>query len=78
MFRDIDKNNDGTICREEFRQAYVFFGEKTYLLDDEIDQIFDMIDTNNNGLIDYSEFITSAANLNKLLSEQQLKAAFKA
>jgi Ca2+-binding EF-hand superfamily protein len=47
-------------------------------MDDEIDKIFDLVDTNNNGVIDYSEFITSAANLNQLMSEKQLKAAFKA
>ena len=55
-----------------------FFGEKTFLLDEEIDKIFMMVDTNNNGAIDYSEFIASAANLNHLMSEQQLNAAFKA
>ena len=47
------------------------------LLDEEIDKIFELVDTNNNGMIDYSEFITSAANLNQLLSEKQLKAAFQ-
>lgn len=47
-------------------------------MDNEIDKIFMMVDTNNNGSIDYSEFIASAANLSNLISEQQLNAAFKA
>lgn len=37
-----------------------------------------MADTNNNGYIEYSEFITSACNINQLMSEKQLKAAFNA
>ena len=47
-------------------------------MDEEIDRMFELVDTNNNGVIDYSEFITSASNMNQLLSEKQLKAAFKA
>lgn len=78
IFRSIDKDNNGTISKEEFRQAYEIFGERTYLLDEEVDKLFELVDTNNNGVIDYSEFITSASNMNQLLSDQQLKAAFKA
>ena len=58
------------LSKEEFRKANRFFGEKTFLMDDEIDKIFMMVDTNNNGSIDYSEFIASAANLSNLISEQ--------
>ena len=48
------------------------------MLEEEVDRLFDMVDTNGNGVIDYSEFISSAANVNQLLSDKQLKAAFKA
>ena len=48
------------------------------MMDEEVDRIFDLVDTNGNGVIDYSEFISSAANVNQLISEKQLKAAFKA
>lgn len=40
--------------------------------------MFDLVDLNGNGLIDYSEFISSAANVNQLISDKQMKAAFKA
>ena len=45
---------------------------------EEVDKIFSIVDTNNNGVIDYTEFITSASNLSQLMSDNQLKAAFKA
>lgn len=77
LFQEIDINRDGTLSKEEFKKAYRFFGEKTFLLDEEIDKIFEMVDSNHNGKIEYSEFITSASNLNQLMSEKQLKAAFK-
>ncbi len=63
----MDKN--GVLTKEEFRKANRFFGEKTFLLDEEIDKIFSLVDTNNNGAIDYSEFIASASNLQKLLGD---------
>jgi len=79
VFQEIDKNRDGTISKNEFRNGtYQFFGEKTYMMDEEVDRIFDLVDLNGNGVIDYSEFISSAANVNQLLSDKQLKAAFKA
>lgn len=48
------------------------------MLEEEIDKIFRIVDHNNNGVIDYTEFITSAANISELISDKQLKAAFKA
>lgn len=78
IFQSIDKDKDGTISKDEFKIAYQFLDEKAFLLDEEIDQIFALVDTNNNGVIDYSEFIASATSVNQLLSEKQLKAAFRA
>jgi calcium-dependent protein kinase len=71
VFQEIDKNRDGTISKNEFRNGtYQFFGEKTYMMDEEVDRIFDLVDLNGNGVIDYSEFISSAANVNQLLSDK--------
>ena len=35
------------------------------------------VDSNGDGLIDYDEFMTAAANRAKLLNKENLKAAFK-
>jgi calcium-dependent protein kinase len=79
VFQEIDRNRDGTISKNEFRNGtYQFFGERAFMLEEEVDRIFDLVDMNGNGVIDYSEFISSAANVNQLMSEKQMKAAFKA
>ena len=44
----------------------------------EIEKVFDQIDLNRNGSIDYSEFITAATNIRKNLGENHLLAAFNA
>jgi calcium-dependent protein kinase len=66
------------LSRQELRGAYKFFGEKAFMLDEEVEKIFNLVDINNNGVIDYSEFITAASNIQQLVSDKQLKATFKA
>ena len=39
--------------------------------------LIEQLDTNNDGKIDYSEFITAAVNRAKILSSQNLEIAFK-
>ena len=36
-----------------------------------------MVDTDNNGSIDYSEFVTACVNREKMLSKNRLKTTFK-
>ncbi|CAD8149985.1 unnamed protein product [Paramecium octaurelia] len=74
-FKKIDKDGNGQISKEELLQVYL----KQY---DEIkakqmvDDIFDKVDMNKSGFVDFTEFITSAANEEKLLSKQRLQQAF--
>jgi Ca2+-binding EF-hand superfamily protein len=57
----LDKNKDGKLSKEEMKGAYTFFEDKSYMLEDEVEKIFKIADTNENGYIDYSEFIASAS-----------------
>lgn len=43
----------------------------------EVDNIMKVVDTNNSGEIDYSEFVTASINRKKLLSKEKLEIVFK-
>lgn len=43
----------------------------------EVDNIMRVVDTNNSGEIDYSEFVTASINRQKLLSKEKLDIVFK-
>lgn len=53
-FKMFDKNGDGTITKEELREAMIKFGEK--MSDDEISEMLEAADVNGDGVIDYNEF----------------------
>ena len=48
------------------------------MLEEEVDHIFALADTNHNGVIEYSEFIAANSNMSLFKTDQMLKAAFKA
>ena len=50
-FKLFDKNNDGTITREELAQCMAQLGEK--LREEDINEMMDDADKNGDGLIDY-------------------------
>jgi len=54
-FRVFDHNNDGSISKEELKEALVNFG--TRCTDDEFALMFAEADKNNDGLIDFDEFV---------------------
>jgi len=53
-FKVFDHNNDGSISREELREAMVNFG--TRCTDEEFDVMFAEADKNDDGKIDFDEF----------------------
>lgn len=54
MFKIVDKNGDGRISFQEFLDTVVLFST-TGRSDDKLRIVFDMCDTNENGLIDKLE-----------------------
>jgi len=54
-FRVFDHNNDGTISKDELREAMVNFG--TRVTEDEFQTMFSEADKNKDGLIDFDEFV---------------------
>lgn len=54
-FRAFDHNGDGSISRDELRDAMQRFGHS--FSDDECDEMFTQADLNNDGKIDWDEFV---------------------
>jgi calcium-dependent protein kinase len=71
---DIDKN--GVLSKQEIVVGYKnIFGKAQN--DREIEEMIDKLDSNNSGVIDYSEFITATINKQTLLSKAKLEGTFK-
>ena len=67
-------NNDGMLSRYELVKGYTkIFGNNTV---EDAEKIFDRIDNNKSGQIDYSEGVVATIDKKKLLTSDKLKAAF--
>lgn len=75
IFKKLDKNQNGILTKEELIQGYAeLYGQD--ISNEEVGQIFDKMDLNKDGKIEYSEFIVAALDEKNLMSEKRLKAAF--
>lgn len=77
LFNLIDENGDGKIIKQE-----LINGLKKYLpvsdesSENDVDGIFNHIDADNNGYIEYEEFVRAAIDKDKFLTEDIMKFAF--
>jgi len=76
LFLKMDTSKDGKISKTEFIEGMSKCDKNIYT-QRELEDIFAEIDTDKSGLIDYTEFLKAALNKTKLLSENNLHAAFK-
>lgn len=72
----MDVNGDGKLSKEEIKGGFgEYFGRS--LNDQEVDEMFDKVDADKSGAIDYSEFVVATMNEKNLLSNNKLQSAFK-
>lgn len=60
-FKALDENGDGMISRKELLTGYRKVID-VQISDDELNEMFTRIDKDNNGKIDYSEFVSASIN----------------
>ena len=76
VFKDFDKNGDGKLSMQEVKEGYLEHYGKI-MSDEEVEQMFNAVDSDKSGFIDYSEFVVAAMNENQLTTNDKLQAAFK-
>lgn len=74
IFKKIDENGDGFLSTKEIEKAIT---EYPGVFSGNIGEVLAKVDVDNNGMINYSEFLTAAMNWEKELSMERLHQAFK-
>ncbi|CAG9331056.1 unnamed protein product [Blepharisma stoltei] len=74
IFQALDENGDGKLSEEELTKG---FENNHQLMKIDVHELMKNCDSDNNGYIDYSEFLAAAMNWRKTLSKEKLYQVFK-
>ena len=73
-FKILDTNNDGKLSKEELTAGYQrIYGDAA---EDEVDKLFDIIDIDGSGFVEYSEWVIATIDKKVLFTKEKLKIAF--
>ena len=74
LFRYMDKDGKNAITKEAMKKCLKEINIS--ITDEELDRVFETVDNNGSGYIEYQEFIRNACDIKNLLSESNLKNVF--
>ena len=75
IFKLANKNEDGKLLRNELKETLLNFVSEEFLSN--YDEIFSLLDGDNNGYIDYEEFLRATLDRSFFVNENVLNIAFK-
>lgn len=77
VFADLDTSKNGRLSKEEITKGLEKLTEDYRMTEKEIDELFEKLDADGSGEVEYTEFIVAAIDHEILLSKEKLEQAFK-
>ena len=74
IFKLVNINGDGKLQKEELKKVLLYFVSEEYLIN--FENIFNLLDSENRGYIEYSEFLRATLDRENIVTEENLKSAF--
>ena len=77
LFNKMDEDVDGKIYKRDFYESIEKHFKNVVITQEDVELIYKNIDINNNGYLDYEEFVFAAVDKTKFVNKSILKVAFK-
>ena len=77
IFKSLDTNSDGDLTMEEIKKGIDKCNLGKKINPDELIEIFNEMDVDKNGLINFTEFISAMMDYEKYIKKEQLLECFK-
>ena len=76
LFKLVNDNKDGKLQKKELKKVLLKFVTEKFLIENDFDEKFEMMDGDNKGYINYEEFLRACLDRKKILNEETLIYAF--
>ena len=76
LFKLVNENKDGKLQKNELKKTLLNFVTEAFLIQNDFDEKFEMMDGNNKGYINYEEFLRASLDRKKILTDKILHYAF--